>query len=297
VGASGGGTASPWQSHRILQPLENLHCRCPPFRDNGPQSHARQGHPSVSHIGHFRPLEKFVMSSPAFPRQPGFATQIQHPSVNPILGSPRHVRRSVPPAAESIHPAPFNFPPQRIGDDFRCSALYAKAMPLKGVHQVGDGRRTVQPQLPGQHIPKLDSAEAHGRGHDGTVAWWYPARTSVCAQASCRGKAGGQTLPFPGAGKAHAMRTIRRSAPITCRGKAGKLPLTFPGAGKAHAMRNHPPQRANHLSRKGGQTSTRLPHGDACDYAIESTIPSRMSCSLTTNSEMPAREPNSRANS
>lgn len=155
---------------------------------------------------------------------------------------------------------------RNASDDFRCSALYAKAMPLKGVHQVGDGRRTVQPQLPGQHIPKLDSAEAHGRGHGGTVAWWYPARTSVCAQASCRGK-------------------------------AGKQPHTFPGAGKAHAMRNHPPQRANHLSRKGGQTSTRLPHGDACDYAIESTIPSRMSCSLTTNSEMPAREPNSRANS
>lgn len=206
------------------------------------------------------------MSSPAFPRQPGFATQIQHPSVNPILGSPRHVCRSVPPAAESIHPAPFNFPPQRIGDDFRCSALHAKAMPLKGVHQVGNGRRTVQPQLPGQHIPKLDSAEAHGRGHDGTVAWWYRARTSVCAQASCRGKAGGQ-------------------------------PVDFPGSGETHAMRTHPPQRANHLSRKGGQTSTRLPHGDACDYAIESTIPSRMSCSLTTNSEMPAREPNSRANS
>jgi hypothetical protein len=150
-------------------------------------------------------LEKFVMSSPAFPRQPGFATQIHHPLVNPILGSPGHVCRSVPPAAEPIHPAPFNFPPQRIGDDFRCSALYAKAMPLKGVYQLGDGRRTVQPQLPGQHIPKLDSAEAHGRGHGGTVAWWYRGRTSVCAQASCRGKAGRHPLDFPGSGEAHQM--------------------------------------------------------------------------------------------
>ncbi len=100
-----------------------------------------------------------------------------------------------------------------------------------------------------------------------------------------------------GLGRRTRCAPIHRSAPITSRGKAGKQPLNFPGAGKAHAMRTHPPQRANHLSRKGRQTSTRLPHGDACDYAIESTIPSRMSCSLTTNSEMPAREPNSRANS
>lgn len=102
---------------------------------------------------------------------------------------------------------------------------------------------------------------------------------------------------FQGLVKRTRCAPIRRWASTICRGKAGKQTLTFQGAGKAHAMRNHPPQRANHLSRKGGQTSTRLPHGDACDYAIESTIPSRMSCSLTTNSEMPAREPNSRANS
>lgn len=124
---------------------------------------------------------------PASQRHVGGCPQRQHALVNPVFGGARDVPRPVASAPEPVYPAPSDFPAQCLRHHLGCPAPDSKAVPAQALDHFGNGRRSMDGQVQGEHVSKLNSMQLSGHG-----------RTFPCGSdigQGCRYEAGRRVSP------------------------------------------------------------------------------------------------------
>lgn len=124
---------------------------------------------------------------PASQRHVGGCPQRQHALVNPVFGGARDVPRPVASAPEPVYSVPSDFPAQCLRHHLGCPAPDSKAVPAQALDHFGNGRRSMDGQVQGEHVSKLNSMQLSGHG-----------RTFPCGSdigQGCRYEAGRRVSP------------------------------------------------------------------------------------------------------
>jgi len=96
----------------------------------------------------------------------------EHALVNPVFGRTRNVGGTVAAAAQSVHATVVDFPSQCVGDSFRRPPSYPEAVLVKGVDQLGNGRRTVHGQVHGEYVAQFGASKVTSI-HRRNIAYSY----------------------------------------------------------------------------------------------------------------------------